>query len=279
MSPLHVPVVRLTADQRDEIAGQRRTVVRVGRHHTRRTDPLRHVLGQVPAERHDAVGGARAGADDPVLEPGGVGEQHLQRDRLRVGARDLEGPQVRVDVRVQVEATGLHLLHHRGRGEQLGDRRDAHERPVGVHRHVPRHVGPAEPARVDGARAGDDGHHHSGRVTQRAGRRRVEVLRRRGRGGGCAGRWRRLRGGGSGDHRTGGERQRGDGARRASVRAWGGRHGVLLRRGRNGRTERRGGGCPGTSPRGRSPSPTKVGEHRRLRGQENPGPAPLRCDP
>jgi hypothetical protein len=66
--------------------------------------------------------------------------QGAQGDRLAEGRRDFE-IEVGVDVGIQVEPAGLHKLHHRGPGEQLGDRADAEQGGGGIDRALRGHVG------------------------------------------------------------------------------------------------------------------------------------------
>src|SRR3546814_6768678 len=57
------------------------------------------------------------------------------RERLAAIGRDLE-IEVAIDVRIEVDPAALDLLHDCGPGEQLRDRRDPKEVPVGIDRHA-----------------------------------------------------------------------------------------------------------------------------------------------
>ncbi len=141
---LDVAVELLARDSLDDVAGQRRAVVRVGRHRSRRVDAVRDRARQHLAERvglgvvlDQIFGGLR--------ETRRVGHQVAHRDRLAVQRRNLE-VEVGVDVGVEVDLARLHLLHDRGPGEQLGDRAGPEQRQVGIDRLGRLEVGIAEAA-------------------------------------------------------------------------------------------------------------------------------------
>ena len=127
----------------DDIAGQRGAIVGIGGDHAGRDDPRRQVTSEIRAQR-DQVGSVRDGdAEITIFKPGSMSEQVGERNRLRVGRRDLEAPEIGVHVGMQVERALLDELHHGGPGDQLAERADAEERLLGIHRRAPRNVGVA----------------------------------------------------------------------------------------------------------------------------------------
>jgi hypothetical protein len=88
-----------------------------------------------------------------------VGHGIPQGDGLAEGRRDLE-VEVGVDVLVQVELALLDQLHHRGPGEQFGDRAGPKQRAVGIDQLLSFEVGVAI-ALLEEDLAVLDHHHHS----------------------------------------------------------------------------------------------------------------------
>ncbi len=129
--PVHVIVIGFSAHPLDEVAGERDSVVAVGRHFARRIDPPGNPGLEVFLRRREPLRPVGDKALDRLLEPRCVGHQVSQRDGLPVARRDPE-VEVVVDVAIQFQAPGFHLLHHGGPGEELADRTGAKQRVGGI---------------------------------------------------------------------------------------------------------------------------------------------------
>jgi hypothetical protein len=109
-------------------------VVRVGGELTRRPDAVRKLGGEEIGERSQSVGAPGEEPDAPVFEAGCMCEQVSERDRLGVGRWNLRRLEVGVQVRVEIELAFLVEPHHRGPGEELGDRAHPKQRALGIYR-------------------------------------------------------------------------------------------------------------------------------------------------
>jgi hypothetical protein len=88
--------------------------------------------------------------------------QLAQRDRQAAfGHLEI---QVLVDVRVQIQLAGLHQLHHRSPGHQLGDRGHPEQGAVRIHRGLFFHIRNAVTATDQDLAVLDHGHHRAGDV-------------------------------------------------------------------------------------------------------------------
>jgi hypothetical protein len=157
----------------DDVGGQGRCVVRIGRRLARVEDALGHVVLQVVAEHRLGLA-VEDELLDHFLEAGRVGHQLPRRHRLAVARRNLE-VEIGVDVGVQVDLAGLDLLHHRGPGEQLRDRAGPEQGLVGIDRRMLVAVGVAEAARRQDLAVLDHGDHRAGNVARAQGVGHVAV--------------------------------------------------------------------------------------------------------
>jgi hypothetical protein len=88
----------------------------------------------------------------------------MQGDRLAERFLDAEGFEARVDVFVEIELPRGDQLHGGGRGEQLRDGSDAHDRALAVHGPALFEVGVAVALGEQHAPIGDDGDHQPGNI-------------------------------------------------------------------------------------------------------------------
>ena len=124
------------------MAGERHAPVRVGGDLARRADARGHQVRQGLSQRPDVVlRPVGTSGDDPHLEPGRMGQEMAQRDRLRIGVRDLEGREIAVHVRIEVERAPLDKLHDGRADERLGNRADAKQRSRRIDRPLRRQLG------------------------------------------------------------------------------------------------------------------------------------------
>ena len=128
-----VGMVWRAAHPLNDIACQRGGVVGIGGGRARREHACRQRFANILVERQQIVRIAGDQVPDRFLETRSVGHDLAQRDRLALIGWDLE-IEIFIDVGIEIQPPRFDLLHHRGPGEQFGDRTDAEQRGVGVHR-------------------------------------------------------------------------------------------------------------------------------------------------
>ncbi len=140
---LHVVREREPRSPLHQMSDESDAVVRVADHPPERHHARRHPLREVVAEGWKRAAECAARAQEAVVESRGVREQVMQRHGAAEAVLDPEAVEVLVHVGVQVELAGGDELHRRRGGEELRDRRHAHQRPLGIHAPAARDVGQA----------------------------------------------------------------------------------------------------------------------------------------
>ena len=133
---------RLARHALHDVARQRRAIVRIGRHFSRREHPLRHPAHQRLAQGHQVLGVGGEKILDRLLEARTMRHQIAHRDRLAVSGRNLE-IEIGVDVGVEIDLVLLDKLHHRRPGKELGDGAGAEQCALRIDRRLRLHIGNA----------------------------------------------------------------------------------------------------------------------------------------
>ena len=161
--PRNVRVERLARDALDDVAGEARAIVRISWSRSRRVYALGHPSLQEGVERYVIFLVKRDQVLDRFLETRRVRHQVEHSDGLTVIGRDFE-VDVLVDVRVEIDFAELDLLHHRGPGEELGNRSGAEQRRCWIDFFPFGNVGVAVAARRKDLPVLDDDHDGAGNI-------------------------------------------------------------------------------------------------------------------
>ena len=89
---------------------------------------------EIRAEWNLSRSGARSEADSAIVESGGMRQQILKRDRVRIIFLELEKTQIVIYVFIQPQFSLIHKLQDGDRGEGLRDRREAEDGALRIHR-------------------------------------------------------------------------------------------------------------------------------------------------
>ena len=118
--PLDISVEGLARHALDDVSGQARAVIGIGRSRSRRVDPVGYPALQQRIELDIILLLEGDQVLDRFLKARRMRHQVEHRHRLALVGRNLE-IDVGVDVGIEVDLAGLDLLHQRGPGKQLGD--------------------------------------------------------------------------------------------------------------------------------------------------------------
>src|SRR6266496_3629969 len=99
---------------------------------TGRAHPRGNMHSQPLAQRLQIAGRLCEGTSSPVFEPGGMGQQMGQGDRLGIGGRKVKRFEVGTDIGMQVHLALLGELHHSCPGEELTHRANPEEGRIGA---------------------------------------------------------------------------------------------------------------------------------------------------
>ena len=164
---LNVSRELLPAHAFDHVPGQRVSMVRVSERPARRQHPWRHRLREVLTQRIDQRRQRRRQTQIAIVEPSRVGHDIGERHWLGVIRRDLELREIRVHVGVEIDLALLGQLHHRRRGDELGNRRNTKARAVRIDRQPRANVGESVTRLQRDLAVLDDEHHGARKLTGR----------------------------------------------------------------------------------------------------------------